>query len=66
MTPASCGTCRHFENAPQEIERHYPGMTAMSSAYGSTRGEDGICALRGLHVPITDCCADFQDRKISR
>jgi hypothetical protein len=66
MTPPSCGTCRHFENAPAAIERHYKGLTAMSSAYGSSRGEDGICRLHGLHVPIADCCGDFKDRKTDR
>ena len=57
--PAACRDCRHFTNDPEAIERHYKGLTAMSSAYGSTRAADGICARRDLHVTAGDGCAQF-------
>ena len=60
MTPLVCARCRHFGNHPAMIERRYNGLTAMSSAYGSTRAEDGICALHELFVSAGDGCARFE------
>jgi hypothetical protein len=66
MTHPSCGACRHFDNASSAIERSCRGLTALSSAYGSTRGDDGICSLRDLHVSVADRCVDLKNRKIDR
>ncbi|MDA8088296.1 MAG: hypothetical protein M0Z75_16565 [Nitrospiraceae bacterium] len=39
----TCFGCRHFSNNPGQIEMSIPGLNTLSSAYGSVRGEAGIC-----------------------
>ena len=39
----SCGQCRYFEDRPRELERLLVGLTILSSAWGDTRGDQGLC-----------------------
>jgi hypothetical protein len=66
MTAPACRDCGHFTDDPAAIERLCKGLTAMSSAYGSTRAEDGICALHDLHVAAGDGCAQFKSMRPGR
>lgn len=43
--PRSCLGCRHFVNDPEELEKVFPEILILSSTYGSTRAEAGVCAL---------------------
>jgi hypothetical protein len=58
----SCRSCTHFHNDPKYLEAAFPGWTALGSAYGSTRAEDGICELRGIYLSAGQCCKDHQCR----
>jgi hypothetical protein len=57
----ACGSCAHFRNDPGYLESAIPGWTALGSAYGSTRAEDGICELRGIFQSASQWCASFKD-----
>ena len=51
-----CRTCRFFVDDPHQLEREFVGVLALSSTYGSTRGDSGICTiLETFQYPLTDC-----------
>ena len=54
-----CRNCRHFRNDAKFLETALPGLTAMSSGYGSTRADDGICLLHDRYLGAHSTCADF-------
>lgn len=54
-----CQQCRHFHNSPEYLEAVFKGLTALSSAYGSVRKEDGICERRDIYLSADQCCRDF-------
>lgn len=54
-----CGSCRHFDNAPESLEAAFPGLTAMGSGHASVRAADGLCQKRGLYLPPQDLCGKF-------
>jgi hypothetical protein len=58
MTGHCCG-CAHFRNSPAYLESVFPGMTAMSSAWGSTRAEDGICLKHDCYLSADAGCRHF-------
>lgn len=60
-TPAHgrCGSCAHFRNDPAFLETVFKGLTSMSSGYGSTRGDDGICLLHNRHLSARASCAKY-------
>lgn len=63
--PASdCRSCRHFVDDPEAIEAQLPGLTILSSAYGSVRGRAGICQqLERFMEPVPAAqCARYQPR----
>jgi len=54
-----CRACRHFRNDAKFVETAFPGLTAMSSAFGSTRADDGICLRHDRYLGARASCADF-------
>jgi hypothetical protein len=54
-----CRACVHFRNSPAFLEAIFPGMSAMSSAWGSTRAEDGLCLKHDRYLSADAGCADF-------
>jgi len=61
--PRVCRACIHFDNDPRRIEAEFPGLTALGSAYGSSRAEDGICDLRELFLSANGWCDRFSPRR---
>ena len=59
---ACCGTCRHFDNAPQRMERAFPGLATLSSGAASARDDDGICALYERYLSARSSCARYAPR----
>jgi hypothetical protein len=58
MVEQNCRHCERFVDDPAAIEREFPGLTILGSAYASVRGAAGIC--RELErfmdpVPALDC-----------
>jgi hypothetical protein len=56
----ACAGCAHFRNDPRFLESQVPGWTALGSADGSTRAEDGLCGLRGRFVAASQWCPEFR------
>jgi hypothetical protein len=54
-----CRACAHFRNSPAFLESVFPGMSALSSAWGSTRAEDGLCLKHDRYLSADAGCADF-------
>ena len=55
----TCRACRHFRNDPAFLEASFNGLSALSSAWGSTRADDGICVLHGRYLSAEASCEDF-------
>ncbi len=54
-----CGSCAHFRNDPAYLEAVLNGFTGLSSAYASTRADDGICRRHDRFVGPHSSCGDF-------
>jgi len=54
-----CRDCAYFRNSPACLESIFPGTSAMSSAWGSTRAEDGLCLRHDRYLSAEAGCADF-------
>ena len=55
----SCRACIHFCNNPAYLEAIFAGYNALSSAWGSTRAEDGLCLRHDRYLSAEAGCADF-------
>lgn len=55
----TCQRCAYFQNDPAEIEKAYPGLTAMSSGYASVRDRDGLCSYNQVYLSAGDSCKNF-------
>lgn len=58
-----CGNCVHFSNNPAAMEAAIPGLTTLSSGFGSVRAQDGLCTLHGYYLAAWDRCQDFEVKK---
>lgn len=56
----TCGSCLHFVNEPQALERNFIGISALSSAFGSTRGRAGICLKDSTFRDPEPVCRAFE------
>jgi hypothetical protein len=56
-----CRFCRHFRNDSAFLEASFPGLTSMSSGYGSVRADDGICLRHDRYLSAESSCADFAE-----
>jgi hypothetical protein len=63
LSPVSCArsclACRHFNNAPIELEAALPGLSSFSSAYAAVRSDDGLCTVHRRYVAASSVCAAF-------
>jgi hypothetical protein len=57
-----CRDCAHFQNDPAHIEKNYPGLAVMSSAFASVRDQDGFCNYNQLYLSARDSCPGFASR----
>jgi hypothetical protein len=64
MRTTTCRSCKHFDDDPASIEAQLPGITILGSAYGSVRGDAGICrVLQRFMEPIEAAdCERFEPR----
>jgi hypothetical protein len=54
-----CRHCRYFRNDAAYLERSLPGLTGLSSGYGSASSDDGICVRHGRYLRADATCAAF-------
>jgi hypothetical protein len=47
---------------PEELERAFPGILALSSGQGSTRGRCGICLVLDTFQDPIPACPEFRAR----
>jgi hypothetical protein len=62
----SCLFCDYFRNEPLELESAMAGLVCLSSAYGSTRADDGLCGKHHRFVNANARCDDFDPAKEQR
>jgi hypothetical protein len=55
----TCGSCAHFRNDPEYLERVLSGVTSLSSGYASVLADDGICRRHQRFCGADSRCADF-------
>ncbi|HBJ75137.1 MAG TPA: hypothetical protein DDY86_06430 [Syntrophaceae bacterium] len=54
-----CGNCAHFTDAPQVLEESFKGINSLSSVYGCSRGNAGICLFHNRYLLPVHSCPDF-------
>jgi hypothetical protein len=59
----TCASCRHFLDDPQEFERMFPGILALSSGQGDTRGDQGICEIHQKLITPDLTCDQYVPRQ---
>ena len=58
-----CGACRFFTGTPAALEHAVPGLNILSSAYGSVRGNTGLCERHDSFVTTAaEACPAFEGR----
>jgi hypothetical protein len=62
LTEKTCASCLHFLDDPEEFERAFPGILALSSGGGDTRGDQGICKIHEKMVTPKMTCEDHDPR----
>ena len=64
MRAERCGACRHFVNDPLSLERGIPGLSILSSAFGSVRADTGWCRLDDRFRVPRQGCPEFVDEQV--
>ncbi len=59
---AHCAACTHFIGEARTIERLFAGLTALSSAQGSTTADDGFCRHHDRFQRARGSCEAFTDK----
>ena len=54
-----CASCVHFRNDAAFLETAFKGLTSLSSGYGSTRGDDGICLKHDRYLSARASCVQY-------
>jgi hypothetical protein len=57
-----CGSCRHFIDDAASFERELPGILALSSGAGDTRGDQGLCRIHNQLLTPGLTCDQFEAR----
>ncbi len=55
-----CASCLHFCTEAGWIEAHLPGLSSLSSAHASVRGEDGLCLSHNRLINGRRRCANYE------
>jgi hypothetical protein len=59
---ARCAACRFFIGTPAALERAIAGLNILSSAYGSVRGDTGLCDRHDLFTTAASAaCPQFEE-----
>ena len=62
-TKPTCRSCQHFLDDALLLEGQLPGIGALSSALGSTRGDAGICKILDTFHDPREACPEYEPRK---
>lgn len=58
----SCNRCFHFMNDRAAVERELPGLLVLSSAYGDSWGDAGLCTRHHVMLLPFNTCDGFAPR----
>jgi hypothetical protein len=59
----ACRDCHHFLGSSRELEAELPGLTILSSAYGDSMGDQGLCRYHERLVPPGYTCPEFESKE---
>ena len=59
---AICANCADFLDDPKQLESELPGITILSSTYGDTRGDQGLCRRHQRLITPGLTCDAFRKR----
>jgi hypothetical protein len=59
----TCRSCHYFLDEPAQLERALPGLSILSSAWGSTRGNAGLCSRYATWQDPVAGCPEFAGRR---
>ena len=62
LAAGPCGHCAFFNNDPHYLEAQIPGLRSLSSATGSVRSDDGLCARHGRYLSARAGCGSFEPK----
>jgi len=57
-----CGCCEHFTDSPRVLEEAFKGINGLSSLYGCSRGDAGICLFHDRFLLPIHTCSDFRKK----
>ncbi len=60
----TCAHCAHFDDDAESFEKTFPGILALSSGGGDTKGDQGICNFHQQMVNPHLSCADFHKKSL--
>jgi len=58
-----CRRCRYFVDDPHAVEQAFVGLTILSSAWGDTRGNQGLCIVHQQFLTPKLTCNHFTIRR---
>ena len=56
----TCKSCRYFLDDSEVLERWFTGLTILSSAYGDTWGDQGVCLVHERLLTPTSSCSRYE------
>lgn len=59
----TCASCAFFEDDPQAFEDAFPGILALSSGQGTTKGDQGLCRIHARMVTPGLTCDRHKTQK---
>jgi len=60
-----CRHCRHFDDDREQVERELPGLLVLSSGFGDSWGDAGLCRKHQLMLVPFHTCDAFSARGAS-
>lgn len=58
----ACASCRMYRSDPSDLERFLPGLTSLSSAFGASRADTGLCMRDEVFRRPQGICSFFEAR----
>lgn len=55
-----CQVCRWFDDDREQVERELPGLLVLSSGFGDSWGDAGLCRKHGLMLLPFNSCPMFE------
>lgn len=60
-----CRACAHFADDREAVERELPGLLTLSSAFGDSWGDAGLCRVHSVMLLPFNTCEAFASRAVT-